>query len=270
MLDPFVLRAILGILFASLSVPISVLMLLRGSLYITPEISHAALGGAALGVLLQMFIPILTDPFPIVIAFCVATAIFVSKAGKNGQQSLGMMLSVSLAISVTLYAIIRGCCLPADKRVIVDGYLISDLLLLSDIDVLSLAIASTITVVTTLIFYKEFIYICFDMETAEALGLRVGLYDSLLFSISAVTVAIITRAMGVLLSVTLLIIPAAISRLITQRTERMLIASFTIAILLGLAGITLSLHFNIPTSGAIALTSTALFILIYLIKPKKI
>jgi zinc transport system permease protein len=268
MLDPFILRAVLGLLFASLSVPISVIMLLRGSLYITPEISHAALGGAALGVLIQTFISSTFDPFPLVIVFCLATSILVSYMGKSGQQSLGMMLSVSLAISVTIYAVVRSY-LPADKRVLVDGYLISDLLLLSEANLLSLAVVSASAAVATVIFYREFIYVCFDMETAEALGLKAELYDLLIFSVSAVTVAVAARALGVLLSVTLLIIPAAASRLITRNISRMLTASFIIAVSSGLAGIILSINLNIPTSGAIALVSIVLFTAIYVHKALK-
>ncbi|MGC8832409.1 MAG: metal ABC transporter permease, partial [Thermoproteota archaeon] len=88
MLDPFVLRAILGIVFASFSAPVSTIMLLRGALYMTPEISHAALGGAALGVLIQMLFPGLPDPFVFAIVFCIATSILVSRMGKSGQQTL--------------------------------------------------------------------------------------------------------------------------------------------------------------------------------------
>ncbi|MEM2940740.1 MAG: metal ABC transporter permease [Thermoproteota archaeon] len=265
MLDPFVLRAILGIVFASFSAPVSTIMLLRGALYMTPEISHAALGGAALGVLIRMFLPSLPDPFVFAIVFCVATSILISRMGKSGQQTLGMMLSVSLAVSVMLYAIIRSY-LPIDKRILVDGYLVSDLLLISDSDLLSIAIASTVATIVAVIFYREFIYVCFDMETAESLGLRVGLYDSLLFTVSAITVAIVARTMGVLLSVTLLVIPAAVSRLIVHQVGRMLTVSFATAILSGLGGIALSLYFNIPTSGAIALVSILFFSLAYLAK----
>lgn len=263
MLDPFVIRAILGVLFASLSAPVSTLILLRGALYITPEVSHAALGGAAVGVLIQMFFPGLLDPFLFAILFCVATSVLVARVGKGGQQALGMMLSVSLAVSVMLYAIIRSY-LPIDRRILVDSYLVSDLLLLSDMDVLSLAVASTMTTIITMAFYKEFIYICFDSETAESFGLNVGLYDSLLFTVSAVTVAIVARTMGVLLSVTLLVIPSAVSRLLVRRVGAMLIISFVIAMISGLGGIVFSLLYNIPTSGSIALVSVILFLSAYL------
>lgn len=265
MLDPFVLRAILGIVFTSFSAPVSTIMLLRGALYMTPEISHAALGGAAIGVLIQMFFPVLPDPFVFAMVFCVATSILVSRMGGSGQQALGMMLSVSLAFSVMLYAIIRSY-LPIDRRILVDSYLVSDLLLLSNTDVFSIAIASTVTILATVIFFREFIYVCFDMETAESLGLRVGLYDSLLFTVSAITVAVVARTMGVLLSVTLLVIPAAVSRLLANHIGRMLATSFAIAILSGLGGIALSLYSNIPTSGAIALVSILFFLLAYLAK----
>jgi len=265
MLDPFVLRAILGVLFASFSAPISTIMLLRGALYATPEVSHAALGGAAVGVLIQALLPGLADPFVFAIIFCVATSIFVSRMGKSSQQAIGMMLSVSLAVSVTLYAIIRSY-LPMDRRILVDGYLLSDLLLLSDTDVLSLAVASTVAIVIAAIFYREFIYICFDMETAESFGLKTGLYDSLLFTVSAITVAVVARTMGILLSVTLLVIPAAVSRLLARRIGMMLTASFAAAALSGLGGIAASLLYNIPTSGSIALVSVVMFSIVYLVK----
>lgn len=265
MLDPFILRALLGILFTSFSVPVSTIMLLRGALYITPEISHAALGGAALGIFLQIFLPGLADPFLFAILFCIATSILVSRVGRSSQQALGMMLSVSLALSVMLYAIIRSY-LPIEKKIMVDSYLVSDLLLISNNDVLSLAIASTISILMIIILYREFLYICFDMETAESLGLKVGLYDSLLFTTSAITAAVVARTMGVLLSVTLLVIPAAVSRLITHRVSRMLIVSFATTVFSGLCGLALSLHLNIPTSGSIALVSIILFSLAYLVR----
>lgn len=268
MLDPFVLRALLGILFTSFSVPVSAIMLLRGALYITPEISHAALGGAALGVLLQILLPNLIDPFAFAILFCIMTSILVSRAGRNSQQALGMMLSVSLALSVMLYAVIRSY-LPMEKKIMVDGYLVSDLLLISNTDVLSLAIASTITILIIIVFYREFLYICFDMETAESLGLKVGLYDSLLFATSAITAAVIAKTMGVLLSVTLLVMPAAVSRLITSRVNGMLIISFAITVFSGLCGLAISLYLNIPTSGSIALVSIILFSLAYLARSIK-
>lgn len=267
MLDPFTLKAITGIFFVSLSVPIMVIMLLRGSLYITPEISHAALGGAALGVLLQTVYSAIINPFSIVILFCLTTAILMVCAGRSGPQALGTILGVVLAISVTIYAVIRSW-LPIEKRIIVDGYLISDILLLSDTDLLSLAIISLTTFVITMMFRKEFIYICFDAETAEAIGLRVKLYDLLLFVTTSLAVAVIVKAIGVLLSVTLLILPAAASRIMTQSTSKMLIISFLMALSSGISGIALSYQLNIPTSGTIALVLTALFSLAYLTKLK--
>ncbi|MEM1586744.1 MAG: metal ABC transporter permease [Candidatus Bathyarchaeia archaeon] len=268
MLDPFTLKAIIGVFFMSLSVPTMVIMLLRGSLYITPEISHAALGGAALGVLLQTFFSAIINPFFIVILFCLMTAMLIVHAGRSGPQALGTILGAMLAISVTIYAVIRSW-LPIEKRISVDGYLISDILLLSDMDLLGLMIVSFITFIITLIFRKEFVYICFDADTAEALGLRVKLYDFLLFATNSLAVAVIVKAVGVLLSVTLLILPAAASRMLTRSISKMLITSFLVALLSGIIGITLSYQLNIPTSGAIALISTALFPLAYLVKLKK-
>lgn len=268
MLEPFILRAVLGVVFASFSAVVSTLMLLRGALYITPEVSHAALGGATIGVLIQTILPDTLDPFFFVILFCIATSVFVSRAGRSGPQALGVMLSVGLALSVTVYAVARSY-LPIDKKMLVDGYLVSDLLLLSNLDVFSLAVTSTVAIGVTAVFYREFLYICFDSETAEALGLKIGLYDSLLFTISALTVAVVVRTVGVLLSVTLLVVPAATSRLLARSIRTMFMLSLLIALISGLVGIAFSFYFNVPTSGAIALISIALFASAYLIRTRR-
>jgi len=268
MLEPFILKAILGVVFASFSAIVSTLMLLRGALYITPEVSHAALGGAAIGVLIQIILPGALDPFLFVILFCVMTSIFISRAGRSGPQALGVMLSFTLALSVTVYAVVRSY-LPIDKKMLVDGYLVSDLLLLSNLEVLSLAVASTVAIIVTILFYREFLYICFDSETSEAFGLRVGLYDLLLFAVSAVTVAVVAKTIGVLLSVVLLVVPAATSRFLTRSVETMFILSLLIALASGLGGVAFSLYFNIPTSGAIAIVAIALFTSAYLVKGRK-
>ncbi|MEM2352102.1 MAG: metal ABC transporter permease, partial [Thermoproteota archaeon] len=115
----------------------------------------------------------------------------------------------------------------------------------------------------------EFIYICFDADTAEALGLRVKLYDILLFVTVSVATAVIVKAVGVLLSVTLLVLPAAASRILTRSISGMLIISLIAALTSGIAGIILSYNLNIPTGGAIALASTTLFSLVHLAKLKK-
>lgn len=268
MLDPFIMKAIIGVLFMALSVPTMVIMLLRGSLYITPEISHAALGGAALGVLMQTLLPTQANPFLIVILFCLITAVLTVHVGRGGPQALGLILSVMLAVSVTIYAVVRSW-LPIEKRVLLDGYLIGDILLLSEMDIAYLAAASTFTFIVTLAFHREFIYICFDADAAEAFGLNVRLYDLLLFATTSLAVAVIVKAVGVLLSVTLLILPAAASRVIARRIGGMFMASFIIALLSGLSGVIVSFQVNIPTSGAIALISTVAFTIAHLIKIRK-
>ena len=94
-------------------------------------------------------------------------------------------------------------------------------------------------------------------------------YTYFLFSLIAASGAVVARTMGALLVHAAIMPPAAIATLLTKRLDRMLLASFVIALAFGLAGLLISAVVNLPSSGTIGLLSSLAYIVLLLFKRKQ-
>ncbi|MGC8849717.1 MAG: metal ABC transporter permease [Candidatus Bathyarchaeia archaeon] len=261
-LNPFMLRAVIGVFLASLTAMLGALTLLRGVAYLPAEASHSALGGAAIGVYLSAYAISWVDPFLVAALFSVATALITEYAGRrDGAEAMGAAIGGSLAATMAMYAFVRGL-VPGELKAVIDGYLIGDVLLLSSRDILQLTAATLLTLAFTLLFYNELTYICFDMDGAEALGLNVVLYDRLLFALAGIAGVVAAKSMGALLVYAFMIAPAASARELTNRVRDHLILSFIIALSSGLIGLAAASILNLPASGTIAAIPSGIYIVL--------
>ncbi|HDO20447.1 MAG TPA: ABC transporter permease, partial [Candidatus Bathyarchaeota archaeon] len=148
MINPFIFRAIIGIVLASFSAStMGTFIVVRGISFLTAEVAHAALGGAALGIFLQA-VGLLPNVNPFIIAtiFAIGVTIITGIASREGtrkklETAIGAAFAISMAMAVTLMGII-----PSERLPEIWGYLIGDLLLLTYDDLLLLA---TITAIIT-------------------------------------------------------------------------------------------------------------------------
>ena len=266
MVNPFILRAIVGIFLAASMSMLGAFALLRGVAYLPAEVSHSALGGAAVGVYLSAYVASWMDPFLVAALFSVATALITEYAGRReGPEMMGAAIGGSLAATMAIYAFLRGL-VPGELKAVIDGYLIGDVLLLSSMDILQLLTVTTITLAFTLLFYNELIYICFDMEGAEALGLNVKLYDYLLFTLAGLAGVVAAKSVGALLVYAFMIAPAASAKELTNRIRDHLLLTFVIALSSGLVGLTVASILNLPASGTIAAIPSGMYIILLILR----
>ncbi|MEM2122292.1 MAG: metal ABC transporter permease [Candidatus Bathyarchaeia archaeon] len=265
-LNPFMLRAVIGIFLAGSMSTLGTLALLRGVAYLPAEVSHSALGGAAVGVYLSAYLASWIDPFLVAAVFSVATALITEYAGRReGPEVMGAAIGGSLAAAMAIYAFIRGF-VPGELKAVIDGYLIGDVLLLSSRDIIQLSAVTVLTLVFTLLFYNELVYICFDMDGAEALGLNVKLYDYLLFALAGMAGVVAAKSVGALLVYAFMIAPAASARMLTNRVRDHLILTFIIALSSGLIGLAVASMFNLPASGTIAAIPSGIYIVLLIVR----
>jgi ABC-type Mn2+/Zn2+ transport system permease subunit len=92
----------------------------------------------------------------------------------------------------------------------------------------------------------------FDPAGAAALGIRATRGDWLLLALLAVTVVAVLPAVGALLVSTLLVVPAATARLLTDSLGALLGTAVALAALEGVAGVLLAYHLDLPPGPAIA------------------
>lgn len=256
---PFMLRAYLAVLLMGAVSGAGALALIRGIAYLPAGVSHAALSGAAIGVLLSYLLKTPLDPFLAAVLVSIATTMIVAYAGRHGgAEALSAALAGALALSLSVYVVARAL-VPPELKVVIDSYLIGDILLLTWGDLASLAAVVVLGVFSLLLFYNEFIYVAFDPEGAEVMGLNMKFYDYLIFLLIGLAGGVAAKTVGSLLVFALILAPAVTAREFSSHPKALFIYTFIITVIVGYGGLALGTYVGFPAAGTMALLASSLY-----------
>jgi zinc transport system permease protein len=147
-----------------------------------------------------------------------------------------------------------------------DLFLQGNILGITRRDMWVLAAVAAPVLLAHLVFYKEFLFVSFDQETARTLGYQVTRWNLLLYLTLGVVITSAMQFAGVMLVFNFLVLPA-MTGLIASRTMR---GTFVWAIGSGLlaavVGFSLSVPFDLPTGPAMIAVSGALLLLVWLVR----
>jgi zinc transport system permease protein len=136
-----------------------------------------------------------------------------------------------------------------------DIFLQGNILGITAADALVLLAVTIPVLIVHAVFYKEFLFVSFDRETARTLGYNVTLWNLLLYLTLGIVIAFAMQFAGVILVFNFLVLPA-VTGLLLSRSMR---GTFTIAVLSGLAaaliGFVISVPFDLPSGPAIIAVS---------------
>jgi ABC-type Mn2+/Zn2+ transport system permease subunit len=237
--SPFLQRAIIAsVLIAVVAAASGTFMVFRGLSFMASGVAHAALGGTALGIFLQDsgLVPWF-DPILGALLFSVLVAVFTGYAGESGiTQKMEVAVGVSFALSMSL-AVFLMYYIPPYRVPQIWGYLIGDILLLNNLDVIMLASTAVLLGFITLMFNKEFVYVSVDMEGSIAHGMNARAYHYLMLIISALAIALATKAVGAILVYAVMVAPAAAANELVRSVRGIIIAVFVIALTAEIIGL---------------------------------
>ena len=91
----------------------------------------------------------------------------------------------------------------------------------------------------------------------------------MLMVLTAITVVIMLRAIGIILVIALLAIPAALSRRLTHRLPKMMLLSFLLSAIFIYSGLFISYYFTLPSGAIISLICVGAFLGFLLARGKK-
>jgi len=137
-------------------------------------------------------------------------------------------------------------------------------------DALIIGVVALGVLAVTCALFKEFRLACFDPQFAETQGWPVGRIDLIMMALVVVVTVIGLRAVGLIMIVALIIIPAAAARFWTERLLLMTILAALFGAASGYLGGALSALFpRFPAGGVIVLTAGALFLASFLFAPAR-
>ncbi len=111
------------------------------------------------------------------------------------------------------------------------------------------------------LFFKDFIFVSFDTESAQLFKYPVRLLNTLLLITVAVVVAVATRALGALPVFALLALPPLSSLYLTEKLKLVFVFSVVIGVLSAVFGYFFSFILSIPTGASITVCASIFFII---------
>ena len=145
------------------------------------------------------------------------------------------------------------------------GYLFGNILMVSSSDLWMLAGLDIVIVAVGLLFYNQFLAVCFDQEFARVRGVKVELFYLLLLCLAALTVVVLATVVGIVMVIALLTLPVAVAALFSTTMWRMMIISSILCAIFTTSGLMLSYGPDYPAgattiiiAGAIYLAATTL------------
>jgi len=266
--SPFLQRAIIAaVLIAIVAAASGTFLVFRGLSFMASGVAHAALGGTALGIFLQDsgLVPWF-DPILGALLFSVLVAVFTGYAGESGiTQKMEVAVGVSFALSMSL-AVFLMYYIPPYRVPQIWGYLIGDILLLNNLDIIMLASTAFLLGFITLMFNKEFVYVSVDMEGSVAHGMNARAYHYLMLVVSALAIALATKAVGAILVYAIMVAPAAASNELVKSVRGVIFSVFLIALIAEFVGIATSFAVFVSPSAIAGILAAFSYLLALQIK----
>ncbi len=254
----FMRRALVGIVALSLSgAPVGVFLMLRRMSLTGDAMAHAILPGAALGYLVAGFsLPAMTlgglaAGFAVALAAGAVARLTVLKE----DASLAAFYLISLALGVTLVSL-RG------SAVDLFHVLFGNVLALDDDVLVLLASVASVTLATLALVYRPLVMECVDPGFLRSVSRSGGFVHLTFLGLVVLNLVAGFHALGTLLAVGLMMLPAAAARFWTADITRLILFASGFGMVSGYLGLVASYAAgsNLPAGPAVILTAGALYL----------
>lgn len=253
----FVQRAfIAGSFIAVLCSILGLFLVLRRLSLIGDGLAHVTFGGVAVGLLFKVY-PIYAS-IPVVLIGGYGILKLMERARLYGDTAIGIVSAAGIALGVLIASIAGGF------NVDLFSYLFGNILAVNSEEV-ALSAAMSLTVLATIgLFYHELISVTFDEDLAKVSGIKTKTVNTMLVMLTAVTVVLAMRLVGVMLVSSLLILPAASAFQAAKSFKGAILLSSSFGVLSVLAGIFISFSWNLPAGATIVMLNIGIFCVMFL------
>jgi zinc/manganese transport system permease protein len=252
----FMRRALAAVVALSLgAAPIGVFLMLRRMSLVGDAMAHAILPGAAVGFLLSGLNLFAMTAGGLIAGFAVALLAGVVSRTTDLKEdaSLATFYLASLALGVTIVSV-KG------TNIDLLHVLFGNILAMDDQTLLVVAFNATLTLIVLAVIYRPLV-----IESVDPLFLRTVSRAGALAHLTFLALVVVNlvngfQALGTLLAVGLMILPAGTARFWSRELTGMISIAVASAIISGYAGLVLSFQTRIPSGPAIILVSAGLYV----------
>lgn len=247
----FLRRALVGCLALSLAAPpLGVFLMLRRMSLTADVLAHGILPGIAAGFLVAGLSVTAMSVGGLLAGLVVAVGAGAISRATGGREdaALAALYLVALALGVTLISTRAG-------SVELSHLLFGSVLGVDDPALFMMAGVSSLTLVALAFAWRPLVLECFDPGFAAAARAHGGLWHMLFLGLVVLNVLAAFQALGTLMAVGLMMLPAVAARHWGRSVGGMTYAAVGIALFSSAAGLLLSFHLDLPSGPAIVLVA---------------
>ena len=230
----------------------------RRMVFLCGGITHASFGG--LGIAFYLGI----NPIVGATLFAVLSALGIEFAANKTKiredSAIGLMWGIGMAEGA-LFMSLRPGYTSGD----LSSFLFGNIISVTNSDVVALGILTLMLITGAALWLKPVMYMAFDRDFASAAGVRTTLIGYVMSVVTAVTIVLSIRVMGIVLLVSLMTMPVVIVNCFTKQYGKIALYASVIAALGALAGVVVSYYFEVPSGPAIIFVLTMALIIVKLL-----
>jgi manganese/iron transport system permease protein len=251
----FMQRALLAVLVLGvLAGAVGVFVVLRRLAFVGDALTHAVFPGVVIAYLMGQSI------FLGALAAGVASALLLTVLTANrrvtADAALAILLSSFFALGVVLVSRLESY--TAD----LSAFLFGRVLAVEPSELAQTGLVAAVVLATLAALRKELLLRAFDPDGAAAMGYRVDLLDLVLNVLIALVVVAAVKAVGTVLVIALIIVPAAAARLLTDRVATMVALACGLGALGGWLGLAVSYDVSVQRGVRLAAGATIVVVLV--------
>ena len=245
--DFFQNALISALLLSIISGVIGSLIVVNRMVFLSGGIAHTSYGGIGIAVFLGL--PIFFGATAFAVVSAVLLSFFTLKQKDNIDILVGLTWAIGMAIGIILIDLTDG------YNVDMMSYLFGSILAVTNSDLIIMLILSLLIIFIVVKYYREILAISYDREYAQLKGINVKLFYTIILVMSALTIVVAIKLVGLILVMALLTIPIYISSKYVNSLSKMMLFSSVLSAFFSIVGLFLSYKFDLTSGATIILTS---------------
>ena len=251
----FFQNALIGSLLASIACGIiGTYIVVRRLVFVSGGITHASLGGIGIGIFAGI------NPIFTALLFSILSAFGIEwlslKQGIREDSAIAALWSLGMAIGIIFIYMTPGFATN------ISDYLFGNILTISQLDIISLAVLSLVLIVLFVLFRREILYTALDSDFAKTRNLPVNFIKYTMMMFIAITIVMSIRLVGIVLLMSILTIPQMTANLFTSNFVKMIWLSVLIGFIGCIVGLFLSALLDVPSGVFIIFTQIVAFLVL--------
>ena len=253
----FMIRSLIMAFISGIMLPLLGSFVINKNMgFMADAMAHATMPIIAVGVFLGFSISALGAPAAILVALFLG---FIIKNTNIGEDtSIGIIFSSFFALGFILIAVL-------DVSINLEDLLFGQILAVSNFDVIIIFILFIIVTTIFTVFYKQLLFYSFDPVGAQIRGLNTSFLNYLFLIMLSLAIIGSLQTVGIILVLSMLIIPAASAKLVTKSFNRSILIGVIFGVIASVSGLLLSYYFNLPSGPSMSLVATGIFILSFIV-----